>query len=355
MSNRLTIIGAAITAATLFACNPGPPQPVYGGGGGGGGGAVRSGAKPDWVDGTPSRYPQMQYLFGVGRGQVRMPCESDARAALAKTFEAKVVQVSKDWMGHFSRVNAAGKVHVEAMAISQLTRVSTDYVLRGAKVVEVWKGPGAFHCLGIIDRLPAARTLREEIGKLDVQIAAKVREGDAAPGETAKFFAYKRAMELLQRREALNAELRIIDPNGMGQKPIVGWADLVAKFTGSASRIKIGLKLTGKDHKRLQTCLAEQLGKEKITVLETSNDVDLFIRGALKWQWAGVNNGQFMVKIELNLRVFDMESGKTVGAITDELLTGRPQKQRALQTANTKLCYKMAPRIAREIKKQLSR
>jgi hypothetical protein len=116
-------------------------RPPEGDNSGSGGGTTRvtSGPKPAWVDGTPRRYPRMQYMTGVGRGTARMPCESDARAQIAKIFEAKISQVSKDWMGHFSRVNAAGKVQVEAMAVSQLTRVSTDYVLKGTMIAEVWK------------------------------------------------------------------------------------------------------------------------------------------------------------------------------------------------------------------------
>ena len=348
--NFIFVVG--LSGLVASGCMP-PQPPAYPGGNGDT--TVANGAKPDWVDGTPARYPRMMYLVGVGRGTSRMPCENDARGALSKIFHAKIEQVSQDWMGHFSRVNATGKVHVEAMAVSQLTRVSTDYVLKGTKVAEVWKGPGAFHCLGVIDRIPAARTLRDEIARLDVQIAAKVKEGDSAPNVTTKFFAYKRAMELLQQREALNAELRIVDPNGRGQPLLIGWAELVAKFTGSSRQIKLGLKLQGTQAKRIQTCLAQQLTQEKIIVTETSNDVDLFIVGNLKWEWGGINNGEYMVKIYVNLRVMDMENGKTLAAIAEELKTSRPDKQAALQTATTKLCHVLTPRIAQQVKASLTK
>ncbi|PIE19525.1 MAG: hypothetical protein CSA65_02020 [Proteobacteria bacterium] len=340
----------------LAACGP-PPPPYYGGGGGGGGGsgAVRRGAKPAWVDGTPARYPQMQYLTGVGRGSVRGPCERDGRAAIAKIFEARVQAVSKDWMGHFSKVNATGKVRVEAMAVTTLTQVSTDYVVKGVKVPEVWKGGGGYHCLATLERLPAARTLQAAIDKLDVEIAAKVSQGDKAANDTAKFFAYKAAMLLMQRREALNAELRIVHPTGQGRPAPVGWADLVAKFTGVSQKIKIGLKITGRDSKKLQTCIAEQLVKNRIQVTETSNDVDLFITGAMKWQWAGYNNGSWMVKVDLNVRIMNMDNGKTVGAYAEDLKSGRPQKSQALQTTSVKLCHKAAPALVKKIMATLSR
>jgi hypothetical protein len=203
--------------------------------------------------------------------------------------------------------------------------------------------------------MQAARRLRGEIDRLDVQISAKVSQGDKADNPTSKFFAYKGAMLLMQRREALNTELRIVNPNGMGKPALASWTDLVAKFTGSAAKIKIGLRLKGRNWKHLQACLAEQLTKEKIQVLETSNEVDLFIRGKSYWKWAGINNGQYMVNIDVNLRIFNMDNGKTVGAITERLLTGRPQKNQALITASTKLCYKVAPKIAKKVQAILAK
>ena len=48
--------------------------------------------------------------------------------------------------------------------------------------------------------------------KYPVALRLGLAEGDKAANDTAKFFAYKGAMLLLQRREALNVELRIVEP-----------------------------------------------------------------------------------------------------------------------------------------------
>ena len=124
--SRLPVFAALSACLGLAACGP-PPGPHYGGGP-----APGPGGKPSWVDGRPTRYPDMQYLVGVGRGMGRGTCEDDAYAALAKIFNAKIKQESEDWQGHFSKVSNLGKVKIEAMSISQLTRVSTDKVLKGA-------------------------------------------------------------------------------------------------------------------------------------------------------------------------------------------------------------------------------
>lgn len=313
--------------------------------------------QPEWLEGgAASRYPAAQYLTGVGHGGDRMACESDARAALAKIFAARIEQVSTDSQSHFSRVNELGRVRVEALAVQQLTRVSTDYVLKGTRLAEVWQGgPQSFHCLAVLDRLVAGRTLRDELDRKDVEIAALVREGDAAPNPTARFFAYKRAMELLQRREALNAELRIVAPGGVGKPPLHGWEDLVGKLTGARAQIKVGLKLTGRDAARLQTCLAEQLALRDVRVLEETSDIDLMVHGELSWHWAGYVNGSYQVQVNVDLRVTDLEGGRTMAAFAERLKTGRPQRDNALQTAANKLCFKVAPQLAEKLQQALGR
>lgn len=315
---------------------------------------VRRG-KPPWVDGQAVRYPKMQYMTGVGRGNVRQACESDARAAIAKIFESKVKQVSSDWMGHFSQVNATGKVQIEGMTVSQITQVSTDYVVKGVNIAEVYQDGPTFHCLATLERHRIAATLRDAIDKLDAEINSAMTLGDQASTDTDKFLSYKKAMLLMQRRDALNAELRIVSPRGDGRKAPIGWAEIIAKFTGVSKKVKIGLKIKGRDAKKIQTCLAEQLTQRKMTITETSNDVDLFITGAMHWQKAGYNNGQFMVKVDVNMRIMNMDNGKTVGAISEELKSGRPQISQALQTTTTKLCHVLAPKLADKIMKALTR
>ena len=240
------------------------------------------------------------------------------------------------------------------MNVTQLTRVCTDYVLKGSRVVEVWRGPEAYHCLGVLDRFTAGRMLGDEIDRLDVQIATQVREGDAAPNPTARFLLYKRAMELHQKREALNTELRIVSPTGSGKAPTHGWDQLVAKFTGAKARAKVGLRLTGRDANKMQACLAEQLAQKGITVLEDTSDIDLMMHGSVKWHWAGRVLGSYMIKIDVTLRITDVEGGRTLAAFNEGLKTGRPQKSMALQSASNKLCMTAAPKLAERIETALS-
>jgi hypothetical protein len=333
-----------LASTGMLSCGP-PPGPAYGGPG------VGPGGKPPWVDGQPVRYPDAMYLSGVGRGPDRGPCESDAYAALAKIFKAQIEQVSQDWQGHFSRVGSMGlNITVEAMSISQLTRVSTDKVLKGAKIVEHWNGDGAFHCLGVLERAPAAQSLRDEIARLDAEIKAQVERGDSAETPTARFMAYARAMELLQEREALNVDLRIVDPRGVGLPSAIDFPALVAKFTTTKGKIKVGLKLTGTKASVIQTCMAEELNKKGIEVLEGTSDVDVMVHGTLQYEKAGVIGGSHMVRANVNLRLTDVENGRTVGAFHDNIKVGRPTLEASVQLAVFKLCQQVVPNLVNKIR-----
>jgi len=339
----ITVLGGSLVG--LFGCGPPGPGPAYGGGPGPGG-------KPGWVEtGRSMRYVDTEYLTGVGRGPDQSSCERDARAALAKIFEAQISQVSQDWQGHFSRVGNMGlNVKVEAMSVSQLTRVSTDKVLKGTKVVEQWQGEGTYHCLGGLERMPAARTLREQITLIDAEIKAQIDNGDAAATPTAKFMAYARAMERLQEREALNVDLRIVDPRGVGQPSAIDFAALVSKFTTQRGKIKVGLKLTGTKASRIQTCLAEELSKKQIDVLENTSDVDVMIHGNLKYEKAGIINGSHMVQADVNLRLTDVENGRTLSAFHDSIKVGRPTLPASVQLAVFKLCQQVMPQLVQKIR-----
>lgn len=337
---------------TLIGCG-GPPPPRYGSTPT----TSQSSGAPGWVDGRPGRYNEMEYLTGVGRGAGRGACEEDARAAVAKIFEARISQVASDWQGYFSRVSGAKpEVHVEAMSISQLTRVSTDRVLKGVKLVDHYQdSQGNHHCLAALERLPAAASLREEIALLDQQIRQKMEQGDKAATPTERFMAYARAMEMLQEREAKNEDLRIVDPRGAGAPPVQSWEDLVAKFEGARATIKIGILLKGTKAATVQTCLAEALTAEGFQVIEGSSDVDVMIHGQLKYEKAGVTHGSEMVRADVNLRVTDVESGRTVAAWNETVKEGRPELQQSIQLALTKLCKQAMPELVKKIRQKLSR
>lgn len=335
-----------LTVGFIFSCSTPPAQ--YGGYGPGG--------KPDWVDGKSGRYNDMTYLTGVGRGPGRAQCESDAYAALAKIFEAHVNQIAQDYQRYFSQASSLGaSVREEAISVSQLTNVSTDKIVKGARIVEHWEGEGTHHCLAALERDPAARNLQEEITRLDAEISAYVKRGDGEASPTQKFMAYSNALELLARREVLNADLRIVGSRGSGIPSSVDVMALMEKFQSSRAQIKVGLKITGAKASTVQTCLAEQLTQKGIQVLEDTSDVDMMIQGALKYEKAGYVSGSEMVRADINLRVTDVADSRTLAAFNENIKVGRPNLEQSIQLAMSKLCENSAPSLVQKIRESFKK
>ncbi len=332
---------AALLGAALVGCGP-APGPAYGEGAGG---------EPAWVNGRATRFPDAQYLTGVGRGPDRGACEAAARAEVAKIFSARVEQVSQDWQRFFSQVRGSGHgVKVHELDVSQLTRVSTDKVLPGVKIVDHYPGEDTHHCLAALERLPAARGLRDELARLDAEVRAHVQRGDEAEGPAAKLMAYARALEVMQEREAINADLRIVDGHGGGLAPPLSWEELTARLQGARGAVKVGLQVAGPKASRFQACLAAALTARGLQVVEGSSDVNVLIGGTLRWARAGVIAGSIMVAADVTLRLTDPVSGQTLAAVAEATREGRPDLQAAVQLTEATLCKKVVPLVVEKIR-----
>lgn len=342
-------LSIAMLVAGLVSCGP-PPPPQYGGAE-----PVGPNGRPLWVDGRSSRYPDMMFLTGVGHGPSQPQCENDARAALAKIFNAQISQVSQDWQGYYSKASNLGvQVKMEAVSISQLTNVSTEKTIEGAQIKEHWDGDGTHHCLAVLEREPAERTLREKIMQMDNEIQSHIARGDSEANSVQKFMAYSAALEILPKREVLNADLRIVSSRGAGM-PLFDTAALLAKFSSSKAQVKVGLKITGQESARIQTCLIQELSAKGIQVLEGTSDVDMMIHGNLKYQKAGYVEGSEMVRADINLRITDLATGRTVAAFTEDVKVGRPALQQSVQLAVFKLCEQSAPSLVQKIRASFSK
>ncbi len=344
MTKQLMMVGAL--AAALAACGP-PPGPNYGGGGPG-----VSPTCPPWNDGVTKsgRYNDMMYLTAVGTAPSGGTCDNDAYAGISKIFNAQVSQVQSEFQGYRSQVNAAGgRMSEESTSITSLTRVFTDKVLKGVQIVERGTCTGNLVCLAALERTTAAGIIEQEIAALDAQIKAKVEQGDRAGNATDKFMAYSAAMELLAQRQVLYVDLRIVDGGRAGRVTSPYDANgLIAKFTGAQGRVKVGLKITGTEAAKIQTCLAQGLAQKGLKVMEGTSDVDVVIHGNLKYAKAGEVAGSVMVRANIDLRVTSMRTGRTIAAWSDDIKVGRETLETSVQLAIYRLCTQVTPTLVQK-------
>ena len=169
--------------------------------------------KPDWIERDSAEWPREMYLTGVGSADDRAAAEDRARAEIARVFTTHVssalvantsestVRTDRDtlWSGRTS--------------VADETRSTTDKVLEGVEIVQVWQDPDLhqFYALAALDRQQASARIEDRIDALESS-AVPLRERLAAPDKAGALAAAMRLMRLERERRDLAGELAIVAP-----------------------------------------------------------------------------------------------------------------------------------------------
>lgn len=194
--------------------------------------------RPPWLDGGDPRYPPAQYLTGVGSAGESDEAQDRARASLAKVFEARVEEESRDVQRAERRREGEALRELDEQAVSRALRVRTDVVLTGARIAEQWRDPetGMAYALAVLPRGQAAAGLRQEIRRLDEATEAVLRLGARSQDPFARAGALARALELQRDRDGYQRMLKVVDLSGRG---------LPAQWSPAGLELELGQALGG--------------------------------------------------------------------------------------------------------------
>ena len=317
--------------------------------------------KPRWIHQTSGAYSAGKYgkaFYGVGlvagiqnEALARQTAGNRARGEIAKIFDLYVAAMMKD----YQRSTTAGtfKSSAEEQDVVSAQKTVTETTVRGIEVRDFWRDPqdGTLYALAVLEY----QGLEKNIAGLPVKTQQTVRRN----AERAFADLDKELAKRSRRAEAAPATPPVAAPAPAPEatpEPPAATPPAAAPEPAPATpkrKPRVGLKIVGNAARHIQTCLAGEVLKAGYELWETSNDVDLMIRGSLAYQRAGNNNGLSMVKVTFDIRVLDMANGKTRAAVNEQQKIGRPTVQEAVQSAVTKLCRLTVPRVMRELKSGL--
>jgi hypothetical protein len=95
------------------------------------------GKRPDWIDGGSRQYPPDMYLTGVGYAPDRQTAEDRSRAEIAKIFQSKIDAKTRTYQEYLQTVSGSKTKTSDSIAIEDLTKVSTQKVLSGVRIIAV--------------------------------------------------------------------------------------------------------------------------------------------------------------------------------------------------------------------------
>lgn len=195
---------------------------------------------PEWVDGRSDKYPEARYLTGQGQASSAALARDRARAELAKVFVTQVSERAED-VARAEVITEGGDTRQRSETrVDRSVHTETQRVLEGVRIAETWRDPeGVYHALAVLDRLTESERLRTRIDGLDEVIEQAVARARSGEQLLARIGAASQAVAAQQERDALQQDLRVIDPTGIGVPARYDYTRLRADFAELAARLRL--------------------------------------------------------------------------------------------------------------------
>lgn len=225
--------------------------------------------EPDWVGGLNENYPDQSYLIGRGRAGSLEDAQNRARADLAKVFEVSIREQRRDEQRLLMGAGGSeGEIRESELEITRSLVTSTDQVVRGVRIAEIWRDPktGEQHALAILPRTPAAMALRAEIRRLDEVTGLQVRRAREAEDILRRIAAARRALESQVERAGLQRALQVVEYSGMGVPPSWQTSRLHSDLEELLGRLRLAPTVSGSQPETLERALAGGIAVAGFTV-----------------------------------------------------------------------------------------
>lgn len=311
--------------------------------------------KPYWLEKEHKKYGSKRYITGIGIGETRETAENEARANIAKVFNAKVESETQDFMQTIKKFEKK-KVKAKSFEdVQQLTKISTDKVLEGTIIAELKKHKKIYYAFAVLDKMKTTNILSDKIANLDIEIKKLATEADKSENKITKIKNYNKILKNFVERKAINAELKIVSPVGMGIDSAIKAADISAKLDKLlTSGFKLSIKIDGNYVEQITSYVKEALTSLGFTLSDKIDEADVTIDGKVvieptehpdkSWQW---------VKYETSFDLVDVKTKNTFGNITkngqEAQLTLDAANNKALVTINKVIEKEMTDEIKKYI------
>ncbi|KAF5434752.1 LPP20 lipoprotein [Candidatus Methanophagaceae archaeon] len=319
---------------------------------------TKKGKRPDWVDGESSEYPSSFYMTGVGYAPDRQTAENKARAEIAKIFYSEI-DASNRAYEEYLQTTYKGKSKIrESISIEDITKVSTQKVLSGVSIAQVYqqtKPEKLFYALAILDREQSKRILRQKIMRLDQDIQKLLTDSRIEKDKLTQIQYLNTCIEKYIIRQACNAELRIVDRSGEGISPTVSFTEIKKQLTGILLRdFLIALSVKGTRSSDIREALVEALNKKGFSISDDFANASVVVRGNVNIRPFEQGSSEWkFVRWKAYFDLVDQQGGAVFGSIKKTGKEGHLNISQAEERAVRKIRKILATDIADDITKYI--
>ena len=273
---------------------------------------VNNGDKPDWITGEPANYPNSAYVFASGSASKAELARDRALGNLAKVFELQIQETSTTSQDVQTR-KSNGVESVESSArIASKVNTYTDKMIKGSRIAEQWQNPDdlTHYALAVLDRAQAGNNIRDEINRLDREIAFIMTSVDSRQDPLQKVADLQKAIETQTERNSLQKKLKIIDLNGKGKPSSWNLASLTEQQQQSLKSLNmkavVVVDSVGELGKVLQGAMANA------GFIQSSANAGYVLSASMETQEAMHKQGWYWLRGTLNIRFANPE-GTVIG------------------------------------------
>ena len=317
---------------------------------------VTKGKRPDWIDGQSRHYPANMYLTGVGYGPDRQTSEDRARAEIAKIFHAKIDAKTRTYQEYLQTVSGSNSKTTDSVAIEDITDVSTQKVLSGVRIVQVYqqtKPDPLFYALAVLDRGQTQEILQSKIKELDQDINRLVSLGRQETDKLSKIKKLKSSVEEYILRDAYNTELRIVNPSGQGIPSRVSFTEMKRQLSDALLKdFFIAVSVKGSRALEVRQALVEALNQKGFSVLDDLGRASVLARGTVEINPVELKTSEWkFVRWKAYFDLVDQQGGAVFGSVKK---TGR-EGHLTIPEAEERAVRKMRKLLAAEIAQDMTK
>lgn len=354
----LVLVGSLGGAAACTVTAAVGPDPVTG---------VNPDGSPRWVGRGSGVWQEGagKAFYGVGLVQgieseslSRQTADNRARGEIARIFDLYVTALMRDYQRSTSSSAAPG-ASAEEQDVLAVQQTITQTTLRGVEIVDHWFDPanGARYALARLDLAQVPQAVGAAQGLSQATVAHVRQNADRAFGELAQELSKRAAAATPPAAaEAPAGEAAPASPTDAAAPAAAPAAEPApsAEPTTASPRPadappRLGLRVSGRDAKTIQTCFASRLLAASHEVIEDSSDVEVLIAVELRYDALGPVGGVEMVRAVLDLRAQRMADNRTLLAVAERVKIGRPTVQQAVLSASAKLCDTVVPKLVEQL------
>ena len=317
-------------------------------------GKAAPGERPAWVDGDSAEYPSSFYLTGVGCGADLQTARNRARAEIARIFYSNIESRTRTYQKYLKTSSGNKSNTKESFDIGDITRVSTQKVLSGVRIAQIYHETGkkpCFYALAILDRSRSEEILVSKINKYDQEIQGLVINAQQENDKLVKIKHLKGAADKYMLREACNAELQIVSTSGKVIPSKANFSEIQNELSAILMKdFLIAVKVAGNRADDVKEALVEGLNREGFSVCDNPFrasvivDVDVKIqpieRGTPRWK---------NVKWKVFARLIDHVTGAGFGSVSKKGREGHLSLQQAEDRAVQAIRKSLTTDITKDI------